>query len=232
MTNISTNARVKFTRTSSNAKTGPIPTTYTTAETCPTACPLKGAGCYAELGPVALQWNKAQQGLTWAELCREIEALPADQLWRHNVAGDLPHNAETIDAQALQHLIVANHGRRGFTYTHHDMQRAENRAAVQHANAAGFTVNLSANSLDHADELAALDIGPVVSIVDMDHPQHSTTPAGRPVIVCPAVTVQGMTCATCKLCSKVTRHSIVAFPVHGTRKKAAARVIMLAKTTA
>jgi len=37
---------------SSNRKTGPIPVTTSPVETCPTSCPLKNNGCYAEGGPL------------------------------------------------------------------------------------------------------------------------------------------------------------------------------------
>lgn len=226
--------RVKLTIVSSNKKTGPIPTTYTNRETCPNACPLKSSGCYAESGPVRLQWNKTQQedtSMQWEEFTEQIRKLPKGQIWRHNVGGDLPsRNAETIDVEALAQLTAANRGRKGFTYTHYDpIGNICNRQIIAKANEAGFTINLSANGLDHADQLKALNIGPVVTIVPEDHPTHSTTPAGNPVIVCPAVRMDGMTCAVCKLCANATRSSIVAFPVHGTSKKKAARVIMLTK---
>ncbi len=49
---------IAFTRVSSNAKTGPIPVTTTSEETCPVSCPLKRNGCYADAGPLALFWRK------------------------------------------------------------------------------------------------------------------------------------------------------------------------------
>ncbi len=36
--------------TSENAKTGAVIATYVSQDSCPSSCPLRGAGCYAE-GP-------------------------------------------------------------------------------------------------------------------------------------------------------------------------------------
>jgi hypothetical protein len=231
------NAYVKFTRVSSNSKTGPIPVTMTESSSCPSNCPLKGSGCYAETGMVALHWrrvSKGEQAGSYADMLAQIQALPRGTLWRMNVAGDLLHNAETIDASALEALTSANKGRKGFTYTHHRIEGSDavsrsNWASIDKANTNGFTVNLSANSLEHADTLAELQAGPVVSIVPIDHPKLSFTPAGRPVVVCPAVTSDNVTCSNCGLCQNQNRRSIVAFPVHGSGKKKAERVFMMAR---
>lgn len=220
---------VAFTRVSTNAKTGPIPTTTTTASTCPTACPFNHAnkgGCYAEYGPQAIHWRKVtngERGGTWADLCDNVASLPARTLWRHNVAGDLPTNDRVnIDAGRLDQLVQANAGRHGFTYTHHDMTLAANRDAVQKANAAGFTVNLSGNSPAHADTLADLNIAPVVTVLPADAPRISQTPQGRTIVACPAEYSDRVTCANCGLCQRQARKGvIVGFHAHGTGKKKA-----------
>jgi hypothetical protein len=83
-------------------------------------------------------------------------------LWRHNQAGDLPQVDGSIDAVKLGQLVAANTGRRGFTYSHH--RDAASIAWIRHANAWGFTVNLSANDLNDADALADHAAGPVVVV--------------------------------------------------------------------
>lgn len=45
--------RVFYVEASENAKTGRIPVSYVEESTCPQVCPLKKAGCYAEMG---LDW--------------------------------------------------------------------------------------------------------------------------------------------------------------------------------
>jgi hypothetical protein len=82
-------------------------------------------------------------------------------LWRHNQAGDLPHKGGTIDQTLVPRLVKANSGRRGFTYTHHNVaQHKANRELVAWAVGQGFTINLSGNTLAHADQLADLGVAP------------------------------------------------------------------------
>jgi hypothetical protein len=228
---------VHLTLKSSNAKTGPIPVSTSSRDTCPDSCNLKKNGCYADSGPLALHWDKVtreERGTDWNTFCATIASLPAGQFWRHNQAGDLPITPNgKIDTKLMAQLINANKGKNGFTYTHHDMSSAKNRLIVQTANNGGFTVNLSAESLSHADQLADLNIGPVVTIIDdkvslLDgKPVHIfSTPKGRTVVTCPATYKDNVSCATCQLCGK-QRDVIVAFPVHGTGKAKARKVFQI-----
>jgi len=223
---------VHLSEKSGNAKTGKIPVSTSGRSTCPDACPLKkangGKGCYGESGPLSWHWNKvdsADRGTTWEEFCESIARLPVGQLWRHNQVGDLPGDNNTVNSSLLGQLAKANTGRNGFTYTHKPVLERQdgpvkaNRDAIKAANRAGFTVNLSANGLSHADELAALNVGPVVTILPTMDGENVTTPQGRKVVVCPAQTRDDVTCATCKLCSRGNRSVIVGFIPHGTAKK-------------
>lgn len=220
---------VNFTEKSRNAKTGPIPVSTTSNETCPAACPLKSSGCYAEAGPLGMLWRKLSAGgsafgLSWSEFCAKVATLPAGIMWRHNQAGDLPGVSDTLDTSALGELVAANQGRRGFTYTHKPLRKAAERKAVKAANAAGFTINLSGNNPSHADTLADLDCGPVVTVLPgtVQGNVEMYTPAGRRVVVCPATYREDVSCATCGLCSRANRKTVVGFPVHGTSHKRAA----------
>jgi hypothetical protein len=125
-------------------------------------------------------------------------------------------------------IVSANMGKRGFTYTHHDMTIGHNAEIVRICNDSDFTINLSGNSLTHADQLAALGIGPVVAIVEPGGPQSGVTPAGRKYTVCPAQTRDDVSCATCQLCQR-QRDVIVAFEAHGASKR---RVIAISKAAA
>ena len=51
-----------LTKVSSNRKTGPIPVSTTTSDSCPPTCSLKGAGCYAEQGHRHLVATSKNQG--------------------------------------------------------------------------------------------------------------------------------------------------------------------------
>lgn len=213
--------RVLFVRRSGNPKTGKIAVTYTARNSCPTTCPLYRGACYAESIRIKTPWQSAgRKGVTWSTLCKRIESLEPGALWRHNVAGDLPHIAGFIVPARLSELVRANAGRRGFTYTHHDIGKASNRKAIAEANASGFTINLSADSLADADHKASLGIAPIVVTVTSDAPVVQRTPQGRLVIVCPAQEREKVNCANCRQCANASRTTIIAFRAHGMRSKA------------
>jgi hypothetical protein len=210
--------QVHLTIKSANVKTGPIPVSTTTKESCPADCGMR-AECYAASGPLALHWAKVTagaRGTDWPTFTAQIAQLPDGQLWRHNQAGDLPVDNGTVDAVKLGQLVHANQGKRGFTYTHH--RDAASIDWIRHANAWGFTVNLSANNLADADTLADHHAGPVVVVLPSTTTSNTRTPAGRPVVVCPATQRDNVSCATCQLCAR-QRDVIVGFPGHGTRKR-------------
>jgi hypothetical protein len=211
--------RVHLTLKSSNEKTGPIPVSTTERDSCPDDCAMR-AECYADAGPLALHWSAVSagtRGADWPTFTQAVASLPDEQLWRHNQAGDLPRKGKSVDPVKLGQLVAANRGRRGFTYSHH--RDAASLQWIRHANQWGFTVNLSANDLADADTLAATGAGPVVVVLPSHQLTATTTPQGRPVVVCPAARLDYMTCATCQLCQKRDRHSIVGFPAHGNRKR-------------
>ena len=206
---------------SSNVKTGRIPVSTTSADSCPDSCPLKSAGCYAKSGPLGLHWQAVtsnKRGSSFDEFIEQIRRLPRGQLWRHNQAGDLPGLNETIDNESLERLVNANKGKRGFTYTHKPMT-PENAAAIKAANQNGFTINLSANSLQHADQLKALNVAPIAAIIPSDSKKTFKTSGGNKVVTCPAQTSERVTCEKCKLCSLANRDYIIGFLPHGTGKK-------------
>lgn len=211
--------QVHLTLKSANAKTGPIPVSTTERASCPPDCAMR-AGCYAASGPLALHWaavSNGQRGTDWSTFVGTIAQLPAGQVWRHNQAGDLPVTpAGTIDPLKLGQLVHANQGKRGFTYSHH--RDTASIDWIRHANNWGFTVNLSANDLADADTLADHHAGPVVVVLPSTQTTNTKTPAGRPVVICPATQRDDVTCASCQLCQR-QRDVIVGFPAHGTRKR-------------
>lgn len=224
--------KVHLTLKSSNSKTGPIPVSTTSADTCPPQCPFQNSGCYAESGPLALHWRKVtngERGMAWDEFVGAIAALPAGAMWRHNQAGDLPGHGAGIDAGKLAKLVRANEGKHGFTYTHKpvlggSVKATHNRHAIREANQDGFTINLSANNLAQADQLAELNIAPVVVVLPRGV-QNTCTPAGRKVVVCPAETRDDVTCDSCRLCARRDRNGIIiGFPAHGSGAAKAERV--------
>jgi len=176
--------QVHLTLKSANSKTGPIPVSTTEHASCPPDCAMRAA-CYAASGPLALHWaavSAGARGTDWSTFVGTIAGLPANQVWRHNQAGDLPVTpAGTVDAVKLGQLVHANTGRLGFTYSHH--RDAESINWIRHANNWGFTVNLSADDLADADTLADHKAGPVVVVLPSTQTTNTRTPAGRAVVV-------------------------------------------------
>lgn len=213
---------------SSNTKTGPIPVSTSSSEFCPDICPFKDAGCYADDYHLSMHWKKVtsgERGIGLPDFLDKIAKLPEGQLWRHNQAGDLPGLNGELNGAALGNIVKANTGKKGFTYTHYDAAVGDNAKYIKGCNDFGFTVNLSGNTIEHADRLADLNIGPVVCVLPADQTENSFTPSGRRIVVCPAVIKDNVSCATCGLCQHANRKTIVGFPVHGMGKKKAEKAI-------
>lgn len=233
---------------SRNKKTGAMPVTTTTAKTCPKTCPFNHrneGGCYADGGPLGMFWQKVTDGRAGADYSETLQAvadLPAETIWRHNQAGDLFGDGRKLDRRACYELADANTGKRGFTFTHYLPEVADNAATIAELNRRGFTVNLSANNAADADRLAGFNCGPVAAVMPEEYgrrnkggeytetlaeykarikPLVKTTPAGRPVTICPATFLENMNCKKCGLCQKRDRAAVVGFPAHGRAKKRA-----------
>jgi hypothetical protein len=221
--------QVALTMVSSNTKTGPIPTTTSDRATCPTTCPFYDKGCYAKSGPQAIHWRKvsnAERGFAWDEFVNQIRKIAKNQIWRHNVSGDLQHNDGNIDYKKLRQLIMANKGRRGFTYTHHKLNE-HNIVSFQNANMMGFTINASCESIEEADRVMTEHEIPAVAVVNSEKTDRFyTTSSGRKVVTCPAALFPGkVTCATCGLCQKADRNFVIAFPSHGNAKRTVNEIV-------
>lgn len=237
-----------ITQVSRNAKTGPIMVTTTPRTTCPKVCALRGNGCYADTGPLRRIWDRLTQaaesgassfrhGPVGEVTVHGIDGLLAAikrngaALWRHCQAGDLSANAAgAIDKAELLLIAAANAAAkgRGFCYTHHGvlgrtpMARA-NREAIEAANAAGFTVNVSANSPAHADKVLASGIkAPIVCIVPNEDVRY--TPTGKAITICPAQRDEAVTCHNCGICASSKRGYIVGFIPHGHAPKKVAAI--------
>lgn len=216
---------------SSNLKTGKIAVSTSSAKTCPPSCPLIRK-CYASVGKLAIHWKKVtngERGSTWRDFLAQVRSIPAGDPWRHNQAGDLAGRGDRINRRKLEELAHAARHTRGWTYTHKPVlgiskTASRNRWAIAAAMRRGFAINLSANDLGNADDLASLDLAPVVVLLPENSPETVHTPQGRKVIVCPAQSREGITCKDCQLCAVRTRSVIVGFRAHGSRKKLAEAV--------
>jgi len=210
-------------------KTGRLAaTSITSRASCPSACPFLGkTDCYAENHWSKQVWNRVDDaGIHLDEFVARLRLLPKHIVWRHNVSGDLPHTNQQLDAKSLMRIVRAGAHLRGFTYTHHVLN-AVNVRILRIARANGFTVNASANDAAHADRI--LDEHPdmpVVTIVPTGTGKHSTTPAGRKIVTCPADYRDDWDCARCgenakglPLCAQADRGYLIGFIPKGARKK-------------
>lgn len=187
-----------------------------------------GSTCYAELGPLALLWDRISKGdgLTFSELLKKIRRLRRGTLWRYGQAGDLPNSeAETLElAKAAQHTKV-------IVYSH--KRQFELFRKLQDY---GVYVNLSASSETEADNLAKTGFPVTVvlpSWMGRDTAAESlkayrnrmggkfsfVTEAGNKIAICPA-TYLDTNCADCMACVKPRPGgTIIGFPAHGSRKR-------------
>lgn len=230
-----------------NKKTGKMPVTTQSYITCPKACPLNGNGCFAQNFPMSLHWDKVtngERGIKFDQLIDSIKAFPAKQLWRYAAAGDLPGLGDSIDSIALKRIIKANDykSKKGFTYTHKPIDKIgeayaikngakigsfnieDNRKAVIDSNKNGFTVNISAHNVDHAINIKERYNLPVTTIVPLDQPNYSKI-NGHKIVCCPHEKNKKLTCDKCGLCQLSERDYIIAFRVHGAKKRHAQETI-------
>lgn len=233
---------------SRNRKTGDIPVSTSHSGTCPNSCPLKKNGCYGDGGHIRIFWDKVTKGkagTTWKEFLEKVSQLKEGQLWRLNQVGDLPPASEGsnyVSDEALQDLTRANSGKRGFGFTHYNINYVVNYLRIREANKNGLTINASANNLEHADYLAdysyqkkklkfpEIPIATVLpqelerkdgeSLSDYKARIPKKTPKGYKLTICPA-TYMDTNCKACQLCSVYKRETIVGFPAHGISAKKA-----------
>lgn len=200
-----------------NTKLGTMPVTRSPQVNCPDTCTLKGNGCYAENHFLGVVWRKdLTKGFMFTDLIQSVKKLPKNTLWRHNEAGDLSQDNGNINADDLNLLVQANKGKKGFTYTHH-IPNQHNAKLIKDANSNGFTINLSAENLEQADDYFSLNIAPVVTLLPIESAKVTLTKNGVRVVKCPA-SYRDVTCAECKICQSSERNYIIGFPAHGTRK--------------
>jgi hypothetical protein len=188
--------------------------------TCPSTCPLRGAGCYAESGRASWRWKPGPSWQSLDDLCDALKALPPGTPTRYAMAGDLPGTGTRIARRQLEQLDAACQHLRAWTYTHKPVlgdspTARHNREAI--AACRHLTVNLSADNPTHADALRALNLAPVACILPRDgaHPRHVTP--------CPH-DAGGPGCVSCRLCSTPSRRAVIGFRAHGRDARTAERV--------
>lgn len=216
---------------SGNAKTGPLPVTYRPLATCPTACPFLPTGpvggCYGTGRLFASAEHRSGtvdvETATWRV---RLGMDPAARYLRDRVVGDVVTPAGDLDRAylaAIAEIATAN-GLVPFGYTH--AWRLVSSADVAWLGALGYVMNASVETLAQAEQASAA--GMPVTIVDDQLPEGATI-AGQRLVTCPAQTRDGVTCATCGLCAKADRPSVIRFLPHGAVVNRARRAIDAAR---
>ena len=158
-----------------------------------------------------------------SQLNSKLIGLPIGQLWRHNVAGDLPHDNGVIDLDELEPIMQAVERRKLETilYTHHQLK--QNIKQLEQVKRRGININLSCHSVSEA--VAAVKAGfNAVTLMPSNAPKV-TKLDGAKVVICPAQTSDRVTCASCGLCAKDRGTTIIGFYPHGARSKKAETTI-------
>lgn len=216
---------------SGNAKIGEMSATYLPIkQTCPAACPLKGAGCYAQGGNVGMIQRKKERhadehglralALVKAEAAEIRAAGPSagGRALRLHVSGDARTDAS---ARALRNAREHWNGP-VYTYTHA-------WRTVARMSWGRVSVLASCESLAEAANALERGYAPAMAVPEHKSDRATVDPStGIRVIPCPSQT-RGVTCAQCKLCMRDEAlhagRAVIAFAAHGQDKKRALRVL-------
>jgi hypothetical protein len=199
-----------------NAKTGPRAALYTSRNTCPETCPLKGNGCYAESGPIALAWNKCR--MTLAEVIAGIQKLPYGSRLRLFPAGDMPGEGMAIDTFAMQEILLTcmERGLTVWGYTHKD---TDIEFLLWANRLPGITISVSCSTQEECDIYRSLDLPTTVPVANLEAIEQ----LNKRFIPCQHSITQ-KPCTTCNLC--MSKHlKTICFPVHGAGKNKAGQAL-------
>lgn len=218
-----------------------VDATYVSIEaSCPKACPLKGEGCYAELGYVGITTHRLDaeaEGLTPLDAARaEAKAIlsaykggevPEGRDMRLHVAGD----SRTIKGTRLLNKAVSIWKDRGggdcWSYTHAWKH-------VPRSTWSNVSILASVNSVSEVAEARAQGYAP--AIVVPEHPADGKAfkmeGSDTKWIPCPAQT-RHVGCTDCRLCFNADRlhegNFGIAFAAHGAQKNAVKRRLTVLK---
>lgn len=206
---------------SGNEKVGKISITYASQVTCPSTCPLKDAGCYAELGRIGMITSKLNQSTMTAievahaeaEQIRELAKVSIRPLRLHGV-GDCstPESAEIVSEACLEYKGPV------YSYTH---------AAATVPRSSWNNVSILASCETMEQVMEAQERGYATAMVVGEHPADGKAwvdeGTGQKIIPCPQQTRLGVTCNSCRMCmddkSLLARRATIAFAAHGQRSR-------------
>lgn len=223
------NSPVTVVAISENAKIGICSATYVSQHTCPSDCPFRRNGCYAELGHsgiITSRLNKAREKtpIRIAKLeagkIRELASNGPRLDLRVHVVGDCPdaRSAEIV-GQAMAEYSKRTH-RRAWTYTH-----SWRKIPLKKWGGA----NVLASCETTKDVKKAIRKGyPTAVVVPKFEKPTAYVQDGVKLIPCPAQT-RGITCVQCRLCLNAEKlanvGATIAFEAHGSRMNMVKRIV-------
>lgn len=216
-----TDSAILWAATSSNVKTGNVPTAWVgaTREECRESCrgcPLApkdiggNGACYSHSGSPAIAASSirkaAARGADRSLAAALKGAARSARMARYTAIGDGGRVAPGVADRITSTVRAA--GLQLVGYTHHW------RDALV---AADWRGRLMASVDTLADADAALAAGwRAAAVVPADQPARGTTPGGARYVVCPAQTSDGrVTCNDCRLCDGSKAGPVIAFREHG-----------------
>lgn len=224
-----------FVENSGNGKLGHgVHATYAPiSQTCPSTCPLKGAGCYAQSGNVGVHnaRREAYNAGTDPVQLAILEAAEIDLARSLGVSGPLRIHVsgDSTTVQGTRALSDAARRWRGKVWSYTHAWRTVNRDAWG-------TVSCLASCETLHDAVEALSVGYAPAIVVPEFKNGAKSWKERSiigdltVIPCPAQTLD-RDCSQCRLCWDDVRlnatNSVIAFSAHGTGAKKLKRRLQL-----
>lgn len=206
---------------SRNAKLGSVSATYASQASCPSSCPFRNNGCYAESSHVGIQTHRLNKSpidipIEVAEFeAAEIDGLTGTRPLRLHVVGDATTDqcASVLAGAAERH--TAKHGKPVWTYTHaHDVERES---------WGGVSVLRSCETLEQVEQ--AFDDGYAAAMVVSEFKQDTAYPLADGImgIPCPEMTGKAESCVKCGLCMQDgklrDKRRVILFAAHGASKK-------------
>lgn len=214
-----------FVRKSGNSKIGYMSTCYTSKNSCPDNCPLKGNnGCYAACGmhtkPVWERVDKivsSYDNFKKAFIGRSGKVLKTYGTFRVNTAGDIATIGTSdvnVDILKMFTLISDILGVTCYTYTHCKASAKNLKILARYNEQGKVFVNLSANTV--ADVKKANKYNVQATTIVPTKKVGVQNVKGIKVVNC-INQLKGIQCKECKLC--MSKHDYnIAFTVHGTKK--------------
>jgi hypothetical protein len=211
----------QFVANSHNKKTGAMPVTSTSSNSCPVTCGLYN-DCYGKSSYTRLQWDKLdKKGIDFNQLMNLINSLRKNSPIRFNVVGDLTNNNGIIDSNKLIKLAntVKNRALNMILYTHLELSYL-NVAAFKLAFLKGLHINISCETIDKAKQALNYGLNSVI-VLPMGSINKVLKIDDFIIVRCPNEYNAKIQCVNCMLCSKdrVQKRVVIAFTAHSTTKK-------------